>query len=87
MDATDRCFVAFGFFSLLAFCSTRTINYRNLKLLLGLLSAVLCYYCYVLIRNQPIFYFPLPYQDWKFSILNIAAYIPFALLLAVLLCF
>jgi len=62
----------------------RTIENRNLKLFLGLLSALLGYYCYVLIRNQPIFYFPSPYHDWKFSILNIAAYVPFALLLALI---
>ncbi len=52
----------------------------NTRLLMAALSFVVLYYVYVLNENQAIFYFPSPYQDWKFSILNIAAYIPFLML-------
>ncbi len=54
---------------------------QNYKLLLSALSAILLYYVIVLARTQAIFYSPAPYQDYKFSMLNIAAYIPFLLLL------
>ena len=41
------------------------------------------YYANVLSNNQAIFYFPSPYHDWRFSILNIAAYIPFLMLILI----
>jgi hypothetical protein len=52
------------------------------KLFLSGICLALCYYSYILISNQGIFYFPSPYQDYKFSLISIAAYTPFALLLA-----
>jgi len=48
---------------------------------LFVISALLLYYANVLLNNQAIFYFPSPYHDWRFSMLNIAAYIPFLLLI------
>ena len=59
------------------------IRYLYLKLLLCFVSVILLYYIIALARNQNIFYFPAPYQDYKFSMLNIAAYIPFLLLLII----
>lgn len=46
------------------------------------LSVLLCYYCFILLRHEAIFYFPSPYQDYHFSIITIMAYTPFLLLLA-----
>lgn len=67
------------------------INYlRNdksnaqIKLFLSIISLVLLYYVIVLIKTQAIFYFPSPYQDVNFSMLNIAAYIPFLMLILII---
>ena len=59
------------------------INSDNskIKIVLFGVNAILLYYANVLLNNQAIFYFPSPYQDWKFSMLNIAAYIPFLMLI------
>ncbi len=60
------------------------IIYGKIKLALVPLGLIMLYYLYVLARNQYIFYFPAPYKDYKFSMLNIAAYIPFLLLLLII---
>ena len=54
-----------------------------IKILLFAVNAILLYYANVLLNNQAIFYFPSPYHDWRFSMLNIAAYIPFLLLIII----
>ena len=78
-------------FSLSAlFFLTSFLKYRNSskfskhKILLSSLCAIMIYYIYVLAKNVNIFYFPAPYKDYKFSMLNIAAYIPFLALLLVI---
>lgn len=60
-----------------------TRSYNNNKLLLFTLNVILLYYLIALLKNKIIFYFPAPYQDYKFSMLNIAAYIPFLMLLLI----
>jgi hypothetical protein len=60
------------------------IIYGKIKLALVPLGLIMLYYLYVLARNRYIFYFPAPYKDYKFSMLNIAAYIPFLLLLLII---
>lgn len=55
----------------------------KIKILLFVVSAILLYYANVLSNNQAIFYFPSPYHDWRFSMLNIAAYIPFLMLILI----
>ena len=55
----------------------------TLKILLFALNAILLYYATILSNNIAIFYFPSPYKDWKFSLLNIAAYIPFLMLVII----
>jgi hypothetical protein len=55
----------------------------NIKILLGVIGLILVYYMTVLYNHQEVFYFPAPYKDFKFSILNIAAYIPFLLLVLI----
>lgn len=59
-------------------------NYLHFKLILFAISSILLYYLSVLKNNQAIFYFPAPYKDYKFSMLNIAAYIPFLLLILII---
>lgn len=58
--------------------------FDKIKLLLSLLSVILLYYVFVLATNELIFYFPSPYKDATFSLLNIAAYIPFLMLLLII---
>jgi len=58
-------------------------SYNKIKFLLFILSGVLLYYILALVRNENIFYFPAPYKDYTFSMLNIAAYIPFLVLLLI----
>jgi len=71
-------------FFLISFIKDKNIiAQKSIKLFLSCSSLILLYYCFVLKNNQPIFYFPSPYQDSKFSMLNVAAYIPFLLLLAI----
>lgn len=55
----------------------------KIKILLFAVNGILLYYANVLLNNQPIFYFPSPYHDWRFSMLNIAAYIPFLILILI----
>lgn len=61
----------------------KNTRYAFIKLLLFLLGLILFSYMVALIRNIHIFYFPAPYQDYKFTLQNVAAYIPFVLLLAI----
>jgi hypothetical protein len=79
------CFGLFAFTGFYFFISylkkKKTAIYSNQKLLLCALCSILFYYLVVLATNMYIFYFPSPYQDYKFSHLNIAAYIPFVTVL------
>lgn len=86
------CEVLFSFsslFFLVSFLRNRKslpqVNSVNpkIKILLFVVSAILLYYANVLSNNQAIFYFPSPYHDWRFSMLNIAAYIPFLMLILI----
>lgn len=86
------CEVLFSFSSLFFlvsfFRNRKSISKVNkskpkIKLLLFAVSLILLYYANALSNNQAIFYFPSPYHDWKFSMLNIAAYIPFLLLIVI----
>jgi hypothetical protein len=71
------------YFFISFFIKLRTTRFAYVKLFLSLLGVLLAFYSLVLIRNEQIFYFPVPYKDYTFSILNVAAYIPFLLLLAI----
>ena|SRR5215217_4601794 len=48
------------------------------------LSLILIYYMFALASEINIFYFPAPYKDYKFSMLDIAAYIPFLILFIII---
>ncbi len=76
-------------FSITSFCffisylrkrKTDSTQSAVLKLMISFTGPALIWFFYILIRNQPFFYSPAPYRDYRFSELNIAAYIPFALL-------
>ncbi len=75
------CFGLFAFtgfyFFISYFRKRKSTNYSNQKILLCALCLIMGYYLIVLATNMYIFYFPSPYKDYKFSHLNIAAYIPF----------
>lgn len=58
-------------------------KYSGITILLFFLSIILLYYIIALTFNQSIFYLPAPYKDYTFSLLNIAAYIPFLLLVLI----
>lgn len=71
-----------GFYFFICYLRKKKSNtFSNQKILLATLCAALIYYLIVLATNRYIFYFPSPYKDYKFSHLNIAAYIPFLTIL------
>jgi hypothetical protein len=70
------CFFSTIFFGISFFRSEKTSNYANFKAILAIFSLFLLYYLLELMRNNLIFYFPAPYKDYKFSLLNIASYLP-----------
>ena len=75
-------YVFSGFYFFISYIRKRKVaNFSKQKLLLCAMSSILFYYLMVLATNMYIFYFPAPYKDYKFSHLNIAAYIPFLSLL------
>lgn len=53
---------------------------KKAKLMLAATSLILLYYVTVLYKQEAVYYSPAPYKDFQFSVLNIAAYIPFLLL-------
>jgi len=48
------------------------------------LGLIMLYYMYCLITNKALYYSKAPFQDYKFSMQNIAAYIPFLSLLLII---
>jgi hypothetical protein len=70
-----------GLYFLLGFVRKRkTGPYAYIHLVLFVMDLILLSYVLILVRNENIFYFPAPYRDYEFSVLNVAAYIPFLLL-------
>jgi hypothetical protein len=72
------------FFLISFFNKKSTKRFSKVKLLLAVISFCLLYYTLILLKTEHIFYFPAPYKDYKFSLLNIAAYIPFFMLIAII---
>jgi hypothetical protein len=77
-------FFSFLFFLVSYLRKRKTASYSSMKLILASLSLFLMYYVLVLVKNENIFYFPAPYKDYKFSLVNIASYIPMLLLLLII---
>lgn len=62
----------------------RKLKYASTKLLLSAFSVILVFYMLALAREMNIYYFPAPYKDYKPSMLDFAAYIPFLTLLLII---
>ena len=69
------------FFGIGYFINRKSTKYAYIKLLLFPLSLLLMYYSLVLATEVNIFYFPAPYKDYKPSMVTVASYIPFLLLI------
>lgn len=79
------CFVFFfcsGLYFLVGFIHRKS-PYRLLKLALSILGFCLTYYMFALSTEMEIYYFPAPYQNYKFGLIDIASYLPFLLLLVI----
>jgi len=83
LDLFLKCCLVLFLFSAFAFLISYFRKKSSVKLLLFALSLILMYYMFVLATEVGIFYNPAPYKDYKFTMLNIAAYIPFLLLLLI----
>ena len=77
-------FLISGIYFLVSNFRNRKEKHSLYKLLLAFISLIMLYYMFALEREINIFYFPAPYQDYKFSMMNIAAYIPFLILLLII---
>lgn len=73
-------FISAFFFLISYFIKRNTTKYLYLKLLLVPLNLVMLAYVFVLVRIENIYYFPAPYTDGSFSIVSVASYIPFLVL-------
>ena len=72
------------FFFVTYFIRRSSTKYSFVKLMVVALSIILTFYIFILYTNIAIFYSSAPYQDYKFTIQTIAAYIPFLLLLLII---
>jgi hypothetical protein len=59
-------------------------TYPDIKMGLAAISVLLVYLSMVLTKNENFFYFPSPYHEPGFSLINAAGYIPFLLLVLVI---
>jgi hypothetical protein len=73
-----------AFFFLISYFAKRQAKYRYIKLVLFTLSIPLILYSCALARIENIFYFPAPYKDPGFAVLNTISYIPYLLLLLII---
>jgi hypothetical protein len=58
-----------------------TNPYLKLRLVMAMICVPMLYYMFVLIRTPAMFYSKAPFEDFQFSLKNVAAYLPFVLLL------
>ena len=59
-------------------------TYTGIRLGLAIFSGIMLYFLFVLETNQAMFYYPAPYKDVQFSMVNIAAFTPFTLLFLII---
>jgi hypothetical protein len=82
------CGVLFSFTSLFYlinyFITKKKTSNANLKLLFIPLGLTMAFYMYSLFTHIGIFYNQAPYKDYKFTIQNIVAYVPFLILLLII---
>jgi hypothetical protein len=62
----------------------KTTKFAYIKFTLFIICFVMLYYIFVLGREENIFYFPAPYKDYKFSLVNIVSYMPFVMLFLIM---
>ena len=80
----SMCFFFFSFvYFLFSYFKSKKEDKSYTKLIFSILNIIIFYYMFVLGRTMYVFYFPAPYKDYKFSMLNIAAYIPFLILMSI----
>jgi hypothetical protein len=72
--------LSFPYF-LVSYFRNRKAKYANYKLLLTVLSLCMAYYMGCLLTEEGIYYFPVPYKHYRFGLIDIAAYLPFLILL------
>jgi len=77
-------FVSVFFFLISYFIKRKSAPYAYVQLLLVPLSLVMLFYVFVLVRVDNIYYFPAPYTDGSFSMVSLASYIPFLILLLII---
>lgn len=77
-------FVSAFFFLISYFKARESIAFAYVQLLLVPLSLVILFYMFVLVRVENIYYFPAPYTDTSFSMVSVASYIPFLILLLII---
>ena len=68
---------------LISYFKNKKTEFINYKLLLATLSLCLAYYMFALVTEKGIFYFPSPYKNYKFGLIDIASYLPFLLILLI----
>ncbi|MCC7233062.1 MAG: hypothetical protein IT242_08975 [Bacteroidia bacterium] len=76
-------FIFSFFYFLISYFQNRKTEFVNYKLLLSSLSLCLAYYMFVLATEMGIFYYPSPYKNYKFGLIDIASYLPFLLILLI----
>lgn len=69
-------FLSICYFGISYFKQGKKQAYRSVRLTLILVGMVLIYYLVVLSMHNIILFSPAPYKDYKFSLLDIASYIP-----------
>jgi len=74
-------FISAIFFLINYFRKRKTTKYSGVKLLLAFLSLLTLFYIFMLARVENIFYFPAPYSDGSLSVVSVASYIPFLILI------
>ena len=76
------CLFTFSFpYFLIGYFRNKKVKYAGFKLLLALLSAFLAYYLFMLETVMAIYYFPSPYKGYRFGLIDIASYLPYAIAL------
>ena len=73
-----------AFFIIDYFIKRKSISYSSVKPLIIVTGLLLVFYMLILTANRNIFYFDAPYKDYKFSIFDVAAYIPYLMLLIII---
>ena len=77
-------FVFSFFYFLISYFRNLKTEFSNYKLLLATLSVCLAYYMIALATEMGIYYFPSPYKNYKFGLIDIASYLPYILILLII---